>query len=182
MSKRRQKSMAIDVQRLGRALAGPGLDTRMWVSAGTVGLLRDNKETGESEFFIPIIAEEVQKTHFTDAEGCIITVRLEPSEAIVNARWNGLSCGAFGSMLFPLKPGDEVLVLIPDGDISSPSVCIIACQSNAWAPLRSDDWDNDRVLFDFRLPVEIRGNSIQIKSGNLRLNGRLVRQGGTGTI
>lgn len=153
----------IDVQRLARAVSGPGIDTRSWLHSGTVGV------AGEGGEFRTDDPESV----YVDRLGAVVRVRLEPGGEIVTARYHGISCGRFGFILVPIRPGDEVLVAVPDGDFNSPSITVIALAANATAKIPGD-WNNDRVLFDTNVPLEIRGPAIRVSSPNLVLNGRPV--------
>jgi hypothetical protein len=154
---------SIDVQRLAKAISGPGTDTRFWLSAGTVGLLDDNGEFNTSN----------KEAVYVDRLGAVVSVRLEPSGEVIAARYNGISCGRYGFMLIPIRPGDEVVVSIPDGDLNSPAITVVSLASNETAKVPSD-WNNDRVLFDLNVPFEVRGPAIKITSTNLQLNGRVV--------
>lgn len=155
----------VDVQRLGQALAGPGLDTRDWLSAGTVGA-RDP----QGEFVID------PQSVYASQLGTVVDVRLEPSGRMITARWNGLSVGRFGSILFPIRAGDDVVVLFPNGDPNDGSATIIGLIGDRTA-LTPEDWNNDRVLFDLNVTLEIRGPAIKLTSPNLLLNNRPVRPG-----
>lgn len=160
MKRRGVPQKTIDVQRLARALSGPGNDTRVWMSQGTVGIVDLDGE------FVT-----TPESVWVDRLGVVVSVRLEPIGEVVTARYNGIACGRFGRMLIPVRPGDEVGVSIPDGDFNSPGITIVSIGSNATA-LNPKDWNNDRVLFDLNVPIEIRGPAIKINSPNLRLNGR----------
>ena len=153
----------IDVQRLGKAIAAPGVDTRFWMASGTVGVQDDQGEFRTDD----------PEAVYVDDKGAIVSVRLEPNGEIINCRYNGIACGRYGFMLIPILPGDEVTVAIPDGDLNAPGITIIAIASNETAKIPTD-WNNDRVLFDLNVPFEIRGPSVRIRSPNLELNGRPV--------
>jgi hypothetical protein len=153
----------IDVQRLARAIAGPGIDTRTWVTAGTVGVKDDRGR------FVTNDPEAV----YVDNFGAVASVQVEPDGQMVTARWNGVACGRFGFFLFPLRAGDEVTVLIPDGDYNSDAISIVDVHSNQTAQIPTD-WNNDRVLLSLNVPLEIEGPAIRIRSPNLDLNRRKV--------
>lgn len=165
---------SIDIQRVAQALAGPGIDSRFWVSAGTVGTRDDDGSfsttaTVDSPGSGPPVPEAV----YVDELGLVADVRLEPSGDLVTARYNGVGVGRFGSILVPLRGGDEVVVVIPDGDLNSPSIAIVALLADETAKIPTD-WNNDRVLFRLNVPLEIRGPAVDIRSPNLQLNGRQV--------
>jgi len=155
----------IDVQRLGRAIAGPGIDTRYWLAAGTVGH-RDDRGT-----FVTNDTEAI----YADRLGPVVSVRLEANvdDRVITARWQGIGCGRYGFMLFPLRPGDEVVVAIPEGDLNSAAITIVAVLPNQTARI-PQDWNNDRVLFDLNVPFEVKAPAIRMTSGSLVLNDRQV--------
>jgi len=158
-----------DMARIGKALASRGLDTRFWISSGTVGVL------GDSGTF----SVDDQQAVYPVPGGVLIDVRLEPCEQYVTARYHGVSAGRFGHILVPVFQGDEVLVLVPDGDLRHPAITALLLGSNIGAPI-SADWGNDptpRVLFDLNVPLEIRAPGVTITSAGLMLNGRMVTPG-----
>lgn len=170
---------SIDVQRLAQAVAGPGIDTRTWLVSGTVGS-RDESGAFRTDVLVePTSGPRVPEAAFADRRGLVVDVRLEPSGDFVTARYNGIGCGRFGKMLIPIRGGDEVLVAIPDGDMNSPAITIVAVASNQTAQIPAD-WNNDRVLFDLAVPLEIKGPAVSITSLNLQLNGRPVTFTGDG--
>lgn len=169
----------IDVQRLARAISGPGVDTRTWVSAGTVGLVNPQGEFVTDSFVTDNQGNKVAEAVYVDRLGAVVSVRLEPINEVVNARYNGIACGRMGFMLVPIRGGDEVLVSVPDGDLNSPAIAILAILSNQTAQI-PQDWNNDRVLFSLNVPLEIRAPAVKISSVGLTLNGRVVAGGTEG--
>lgn len=169
----------IDVQRLARALASPGIDTRQWVEVGTVGFLIGERfftgalDPGASTEQKKAAAEKASKAIYADELGTVVSVRIESTGQMVTARWNGIGCGRFGVFLFPIRPGDEVTILIPGGDMNSGAISIIDVQSNETAKIPTD-WNNDRVLLSTSVPIEIEAPAIRIRSPLLDLNGRKV--------
>lgn len=153
----------IDIQRLARAIAGPGIDTRTWVTAGTVGV-RDDRGTFKTND---------PEAVYVDNLGAVVSVQTEPDGQMVTARWNGIACGRFGFILFPIRAGDEVTLLIPDGDFNSDAISIIDVHSNQTAQIPTD-WNNDRVLWSLNVPLDIEGPAVRIRSPNLELNRRKV--------
>ena len=87
--------------------------------------------------------------------------------------------GEFGSILWPIKPGDLVAVLIPGGSINSPGISIVGLLGNVADASADvpDDWNNDRVLLRLRVPFELSAPAVEIRSGTLKLNGRAVLAG-----
>ena len=164
-----------DVERIARALAGP-YDTRLWVSVGTVGY-KDDRGT-----FIATADDAGandppgKPTVYADVLGPVVDVRLEPSGDFATAFWAGVGVGEYGSILVPILPGDLVVVLMPDGDLNSPSNTIVALLPCEVAQI-PDDWANDTVRFDLRVPLEVRAPAVEIRAPTLRLNGRSVLPG-----
>lgn len=165
--KQRRPRMAPDVQRLAKALSGPGIDTRVWYETGTVGVEDSNGE------FVTDDPEAI----YADRLGAVVRVRLDPGGQLINAKWNGLGCGRMGFILFPLRPGDQVGVSIPGGNFNSPNILIRDVISD-WTAQIPEDWNNDRALFQFNVPLDIRAPAIRMSSSNLKINNRKVNYSG----
>lgn len=161
----------IDVERIAAGLRTPGIDPRTWLSAGTVGF-----EGADGVFHTS--GELAANAFFVDTLGARVSVRLEPEDEIVTARVGWL-VGRAGRLLFPVRPGDEVVVAIPGGDFKSPACCVVGMLSNATASI-PEDWNNDRVLFDLNVPFEVRAPAIKLESPALFVNGRKVNFGPEG--
>lgn len=166
----RSRARPIDLQRLASAMRSR-IDTRLWVSFGTVGVLdgAGNFVTNDPDAIYP------------EPTGVLVDVRLEPTGHIVTANYHGICAGRAGSIFFPIMEGDAVVVLIPDGDLNSPAICALACGSNASAKIPRD-WTSNRgtprVLVDLNVPLEIRAPAVNITAAaQLKLNGRLVAPG-----
>lgn len=101
MLKRSRVSSTMDVQRLGQALARPGMDTRVWVSLARV------------------VARAVDLD-----EGVFVDVELEPSGTRETARVAPVYAGNGFGLYAPLKVDDEVLVAIPNGDFDLGAVVL----------------------------------------------------------
>lgn len=157
---------SLDSTKLAKGLSGPGMDTRRYFSAGTIGSY--DQTSGDFNTTAP-------ESVFVSERGVICSVRLEPTGEVISARVGWLGAGRFGSMLVPVRPGDEVLVSIPDGDLNHPSVAIVGLLSNETVKIPTD-WNNDRVLFDLNVPFQVRAPAIDLDSPNLVLNGRGVRR------
>ena len=164
--RRRPIRRSIDLQRLAEGLKTDGIDTRVWVESGTVGVQLPSGEFVTS-------GQESAYARSAEEESLLVDVRLEPLDRIITARYHGLSCGRAGSGLFPIMPGDEVLVLFPGGSMKSGEIVAFLTGNNATAPVPKD-WHNDRVLFDLSVPFHVRAPSIKLESSNLTLNGRRV--------
>lgn len=168
---------SVDVQRVARALAGPGNDTRVWFSAATVGYINDQGEFVTGDGGDAALRRAARDAIACERDGVLVDVRLEPTGEPVTARYSGVSFGRFGGALVPVTPGDEVLVSISGGHLNSAAVAIVAILSNATAKIPAD-WANDRLLIEARRgAVHIRGPAVRIDSPNLILNGRTVARG-----
>lgn len=164
----------IDMQRVARAVAGPGIDTRTWITVCTVGVVDDN---GEFSTVAPTSGPRSSEAVAVQRQGAIVSVRIEATGEIVNARYNGIAVGRFGSMLVPLRPGDEVLVAFPDGNQRSAGASVLGLLSNQTARIPAD-WANERVLFVLNVPFEIRAPTITLQAaGGMTINGRPVGPG-----
>ena len=161
----------IDVERIAAGLRTPGIDPRLWLASGTVGFLDASGGFHTSGTL-------ASQSFFVDSLGARVRVRLEPEDVMVTARVGWL-VGRAGRLLFPVRPGDEVVVAIPGGDMKSSSCCVVGMLSNLTAPI-PEDWNNDRVLFDLNTPFEVRAPAIKLESPALFVNGRKVNFGAEG--
>jgi len=93
--------LGFDAQTMREAFAGPGMDTRQWVSFGIV-------ERGGEGDNSPI--------QFTDEYGPLVSVTLQPSNITVPCRVGAACAGNGEGEWFPFLEQDEVLVAIPEGD------------------------------------------------------------------
>ena len=161
--------LAPDVARIGKGLAGP-TDPRRWCAIGTVGFF-----DADGRF----VDDDTDAAFAGTKIGSVVDVRLEPDGDLVTARWSGAGMGEFGSILWPIKPGDLVAVLIPGGSINSPGISIVGLLGNVADASADvpDDWNNDRVLLRLRVPFELSAPAVEIRSGTLKLNGRAVLAG-----
>lgn len=95
-----------DIATMSDGLAGPGMDTRQWLSYGLV--LPD--------------AGDAHSVRFKDEDGApipqgaLVDVKLEPSGIVVPCRVLSRYAGAGEGSWSPIGPGDEVLVAVPEGD------------------------------------------------------------------
>jgi hypothetical protein len=98
--------MSFDHTTYGQAFAGPGMDTRQWVSYG----------------FVAEDTPDARSVHFKDAdgnlipEGPLVSVVLQPSGVTVVCRVAAGVAGVGEGEWFPILQRDEVIVLIPEGD------------------------------------------------------------------
>lgn len=89
-----------DLQTMREAFKGPGMDTRQWCSYGTV-----EPETPEAP-----------SVDFDRDYGPLVNVKLHPSALHVRCRVAMFGAGNGEAEYHPFVEGDEVLVLVPEGD------------------------------------------------------------------
>lgn len=102
MSAKNQRGF--DAVTMGEALARPGMDTRQWVSYGTVSPQQN------------VDGEVVDSVEFDDELGPLVNVRLQPSDIDIRCRVAQRFAGAGEGEYSPFVEGDEVLVVLPLGD------------------------------------------------------------------
>jgi hypothetical protein len=98
----RQAQRGFEHATMGQAFAAPGMDTRQWVSNGLV-------DAGTPDNGSPPVA-------FDDELGPLVNVTLQPSGIPVTCRVAGPLGGNGEASFRPFVEGDEVLVLLPQGD------------------------------------------------------------------
>ena len=129
---------AVDAMALGEATARPGNDLRYWVSFGTVGVAGDD---GKLDTKNP-------NAVWIGPEGVECDVRLEPLMIHVNCQYAGISAGDV-TIYPPIKPGDRVLVNLPEGFAHLPIIVAIlhsGSQKQPLGPDRKPIFDNKRLL------------------------------------
>jgi hypothetical protein len=99
---------AFDHTTAGAAYARPGMDTRQWVSHGTV-----DPETPDQK-----------SVTFTKAYGPLVSVTLQPSGVPCVCRVAHEVAGNGEGEWFPFIAGDEVIVVIPEGDETAGCVIV----------------------------------------------------------
>src|SRR5579859_785093 len=103
-----------DHAQYANAFRRPGMDTRQWVSYGTV-----DADTSD--------AKAIQ---FKDDDGNpspygpLVSVTLQPSGVSLPCRVLGQVAGNGEADYFPFLAGDEVLVLLPEGDERAGAVIV----------------------------------------------------------
>jgi hypothetical protein len=143
----------LDIGRLAEAFQKAGIDPRHWVSYGTVGIVKDDGT------FDPTDPHAI----YVQSTGCSVDVLLHPLNTPVTCRYSGQQGGASSSIYCPIRPGDEVLVGIPDGDMRMPPCILLVMNADhSRLPLGDDQkpiWQNDRVLvYSAGTRVQIRTN------------------------
>lgn len=149
-----------------RAMSGPETDTRHWIAYGTVASV--NGEDGTA--------------NYTDPNAVIISpasidvdVVLEPHGYPIPCQY-GMQAGSV-FIATPIRPGDQVVVLIPDGEVSMvPQILRVITGASDPSPVGDDGlpvFQNDRLLvFAKDVPLDLR-------AGNARA---LLQQDGTVTL
>lgn len=152
-----------DVNRVAAALAAPGIDPRMWVSYGTVGILDDEGNLNVTD----------KRAVYVGPEGVEVDVLLEPCRVPVTAKYAGIQGGASVFMMAPIKPGDLVLVTLPNGDASvQPVIVAVMNSGSVKVPIGADQkpiFKNDRVLLWAKdVDVEVvPGSGKSVKLGSV---------------
>lgn len=156
----RRRGAAPDVAKLRESIKGAGIDTRYWCSYGTVATVGDD---GQENFTNP------HAVHVAP-DGVYCDVVLQPSLMAVTCRYPGMAGGGGIQVISPVHPGDEVLVVLPDGVPSGPPVIVTVLHSQySQVPLGTDRKplaQNDRVLvYAGSVPIDLRtagGGRVQI--------------------
>lgn len=144
--------------------AGPGSDTRQWVAYGQVC-----PESGGTK-----------STRFNDPSGAplphgvLVDVKLQPSGNIVPCRVSSMCAGNGEGEHYPFVGGDEVLVVIPEGDERA-GCCIVGRlnQSHDVFPTTVAGMDVTQNNFGFRRHVA----PYVVECGS----GYMIRQATTGS-
>jgi len=161
---------SFDSKRLGEAIAAPGVDLRYWCSMADVCTV--DHETGECNY---------QDKHaiWNDSAGVDVDVMLQPLGIPCTCKYAGESAGEV-TVVTPIRPGDVVLVQLPDGDLNSPVITKILHSRSRRQPVEGGKpiFDNARMLiFAKAVPIDIRtagkdGSPVQV----------LIEQDGTATV
>lgn len=172
----------LDAQKLAATVAGPGIDTRMWVSYATVGVLDDHGNLDVTD----------KRAVYIGPEGVEVDVMLDPSRVPVTCKYNGIQGGCSATVLTPIHPGDRVLVHLPGGDANQmPVIASILHSASCKQPLGPDRkpiFQNDRLMVwaDEDLPIDIRnkaGARVQITAlgeiSAVPVAGQMVKMGST---
>lgn len=139
----------IDQASLRKAASGIGTDLRYWVSHGTVCTLK--AEDGELDY-------ADKRAVLCGPEGVEVDVQLEPLGNHVTALYAGIQAGE-ATIFAPIRPGDRVLVDLPDGDLFTPVIVAILQSRSARQPLDKGKpiFANDRLLVHAKnVPIDIR--------------------------
>ncbi len=118
---RRSHNQAIDVASIARAVSRPGIDPRTWVSLATV-----------------------QQFAVDSAHGVFADIKLFPTGLVTTARVGAAYAGKGFGLYAPLSPGDEVVVIAPNGDPNAGLVIVTTLWSAA-APPPTEASDDDMI-------------------------------------
>jgi len=149
--------LGLDWRKVGEGLKASGMDLRHWCSYGTVGVVGDDGKFDPTDMHAVLVAPD----------GVWVDVRLEPTLIPVTARVQ-LGVGGTAHIMAPIYAGDEVLVVIPDGDLMNPPVVVAILNSQgAKVPVGKDRkpvFKNDRLLLQVKagMPVELNGSRINV--------------------
>jgi hypothetical protein len=161
---------------MARSLRAPGIDPRTWIAQGTVGT------TSVDGAFNPTDGQAI----YIDQDGVLVDVQVILHNGEVwptTARYNGLYGGPGLTIYAPIRPGDEVLVAFPSGNVETG--VIIGRMNNPGQPIRGDTpgatpgdepptWQNDRLVINASEPLQIKAPSVTIEAGIVTINGRTV--------
>lgn len=153
---RANASRGLDLRKLAEGLKGADIDIRHWVSVGIVGYTEDDGTQNVTDDNCIVVAPD----------GVWCDVVLWPSKVPVTARVQ-FGVGGAAHIQAPIHAGDEVAVLIPDGDMMATPV-IVAILNSQYDKLPLDAglapvFKNDRLLIQCGegLPVEVHAAKIQ---------------------
>jgi hypothetical protein len=141
----------LDRQRLAEAIKSAGIDPRHWVSYGTVATTDGSEQVNYTDPLAVLIGPM----------GVEVDVVLEPCGIPITCHYAGIQGGSSATIVAPVHPGDQVLVVLPDGDLMGPPVitCVLHSMSEKVpaGPDRKSLFKNDRVLvYAKNVPVDIR--------------------------
>lgn len=98
----------LDLSVLAEAVARPGIDPRIWVSYGIVNREQDDQHSVE----------------FDPDWGPLVSVILQPHNQLISCRVSSQIAGNGEGEWHPFLEGDEVLVVVPEGDTRTGPVII----------------------------------------------------------
>jgi len=122
-AQRRRSNRAMDARTMGETFSFPGIDPRQWFSYGVVDDMTDD--------------DPEPSVVFDEEYGPLVKVTLHPSMTPANCRVAGSVAGNGEGEYHPFVAGDEVLVLIPEGNEKGDCV-IIGRMNNAIDKFPSD--------------------------------------------
>ena len=157
---------------IGEAMAAPGMDLRNWLSYGTVATVDDEGNVHHDD---PHAISQ-------GAEGVEVDVYVESLDKLVTCHYAGVHGGPNVYIGAPIKPGDRVVVGMPEGDDAG---CVILAILNSAAqpvPLGPDKkpiFQNDRLLvWSKAVPIDLRvqgGPQVLIEqAGNVTVTAKNV--------
>jgi len=182
----RGRGLLPDVAKMAEALKAPGIDPRYWCSYGTVSVVHDDGDI-DAQGNVILDVTDTSCVHVAP-DGTYCDVVLQPTLVPVTCRYPGLQGGPSAQVITPIRPGDEVLVMLPNGSTSGPPVIAAILNSQAHlVPLGADRrplFRNDRVLiYATDTPIDLRtanGTEVLIdQDGNVTVTASRVALGGS---
>jgi hypothetical protein len=156
----------LNAKLMGKAVAQPGIDHRYWCSLAEVGSV--DTETGEFDGKDP-------HAICNESAGVSVDVMLQPLGQPCTCLYAGIQAGEI-TIYAPIRPGDVVLVEMPDGDLTTPVITHIINSRSKRQPTEGGKpiFDNNRLLIHAKsVPIDIR------TAGGVRV---LLEQDGTATV
>jgi hypothetical protein len=150
------RSRNIDFRKIGAAISQAGIDPRYWCSHATVCVTNDNGECDFNDLGAIVCAPD----------GIWVDIILQPLLIPLTARLQ-LGPASTAHIQAPIQPGDEVLVVFPDGTfMQPPTIVAILNNQGVKIPLGTDKkpvFKNDRLLVQCgkNLPIEVHAHKIQ---------------------
>lgn len=144
----------IDVARLAGAMARPGMDTRVWLSMAVVATVR-NGRVDDTDASAVIVGPE----------GVEVDVVLLPDKVPTTCRFP--SGGTMSTDDWPLRPGAELVVAIPEG-VPGTSPVILGVLNSAADNLPVDTDGKPLFRHDRRL-IWANGVPIDLRTGGARV-------------
>lgn len=170
---RKPRAAALDFRRMGKATQQQGNDLRHWLSYATVAAIDDDGTPNVSDPNAVVVTPG----------GVAVDVVLEPSGYPTPALY-GVAAGSV-HINTPIRPGDLVIVGLPDGDASMiPQVLCIVNSNSSRMPVGDDGlpiFRNDRLMIHAGagIPIEIRtanGTMVRITDDLVEIGGQGVTE------
>lgn len=137
MARRTRVGSTTDVQRIGIAIQGPGVDTRIW----------------ESTAIVTDVNVDPQNGLFADIT---LVPTLHTDTARLSTDYAGVGVGIF----YPVEVNDEVIVSCPSGDPDEGWV--ITGRLASASDLPPAGWNNDSVTLYATKPIQFLGATVRL--------------------
>jgi len=138
----RRGARDVDTQRLHEAIKGPGIDTRTWIETGICqgDAYSESQDGGGVLWFCDVVLQP--------SGGDPVTCRL--------GSWARSGSGV--GVLSPLHDGDEVQVMLDDGDPNNGPVAV--ARLNGPQALPPAGWNNDSTVIVSDVPIRLVGSDV----------------------